>query len=200
MTTSTTPAVTTPAVKRSEIKIPDGYRSSEIASFVAQLDDQLSLLRGDTRDLTPADLQWQPARGMNTIGMLLAHNAIVEVWWIKIGVLGEAEPKIEDVLGIDVNADGMPVDAGAEAFAALNGKDLAFYDDLLDRARAFLKSIATTLPDDDLERETVRTRKDGTKRIVNIRYVFYHLLEHFAGHYGQILLLKHMRADALKRA
>lgn len=195
MTTSTTPAV-----ERNEIKIPDGYRSREIANFVAQLDDQLALLRQDTRGLTPADLQWQPARGMNTIGMLLAHNAIVEVWWVKIAVLVEAEPKVEDVIGIDVNADGMPIAADAEAFAALNGKDLAFYDDLLDRARAYLKSIAASLPEGDLERESSRTRKDGTKRIVNIRYVFYHLLEHFAGHYGQILLLKHMRADGLKRA
>ncbi|HKQ19899.1 MAG TPA: DinB family protein [Candidatus Eisenbacteria bacterium] len=195
MTTSTTPAV-----ERDEIKIPEGYRSREIASFVAQLDDQLALLREDTRDLTPADLQWQPARGMNTIGMLLAHNAIVEVWWMKIGVLVEADPKIEDVLGIDVNGDGMPIEAGAEAFAALNGKDIAFYDDLHDRARAFLKGVAATLGPDDLERETTRTRANGTKRIFNIRYVFYHLLEHFAGHYGQILLLKHMRADTLKRA
>lgn len=195
MTTSTTPAV-----ERDEIKIPDGYRSREIASFVAQLDDQLALLREDTRDLTPVDLQWQPARGMNTIGMLLAHNAIVEVWWMKIGVLVEADPKIEDVLGIDVNGDGMPIAAGAEAFAALNGKDIAFYNDLLDRARAYLKGVAAKLSDDDLERVTERTRANGTKRIFNIRYVFYHLLEHFAGHYGQILLLKHMRADALKRA
>jgi len=196
-TTSTTP--TTPAVDRSEIKIPEGYRSREVASFVAQLDDQLMLLREDTRDLTPADLQWQPARGMNTIGMLLAHNAIVEVWWIKLGVLGEGDANVDDVLGIDVNDDGLPLEAGAEPIPVLNGKDLAFYDDLLDRARAFTKKIAATLPD-DLEKEVVRTRKDGSKRIVNVRWVWYHMLEHFAGHYGQILLLKHMRDDAVKRA
>ena len=46
----------------------------------------------------------------------------------------------------------------------------------------------------------VRERKDGTKRILNGRWIYYHVLEHFAGHYGQILLLKHMRGDAVKRA
>ena len=195
-TTPTTSA--TPAVDRSEIKIPEGYRSREVASFIAQLDDQLALLREDTRDLTPADLQWQPARGMNTIGMLLAHLAIVEVWWIKIGVLAEQDPNVTDVLGIDVNDDGMPIEAGAEPIPVLNGKDLAFYDDLLDRARAFTKRIGATAPD-DLDKEITRTRKDGSIRVFSVRWVWYHMLEHFSGHYGQILLLKHMRDD-VKRA
>jgi hypothetical protein len=30
--------------------------------------------------------------------------------------------------------------------------------------------------------------------IVNPRWAFYHILEHQAGHYGQILLLKHLLA------
>jgi len=191
---------TTIAIVRSEIMIAEGYRSREVASFVAQLDDQLALLRARTSDLTPADLEWQPVRGMNTIGMLLAHLAIVEVWWIKIGVKDEKDPDVRDILGIGVDDDGLPIAAGAEPFAFLNGKSLAFYDDLLDRARTHTKILTATVADESLEREVIRTRADGTKRVLNGRWIYYHVLEHFAGHYGQILLLKHMRGDAVKRA
>lgn len=191
---------TTTAIVRSEITIAEGYRSREVASFVSQLDDQLALLRANTRELTPADLQWQPARGMNTIGMLLAHLAIVEVWWTKIGVQGEKDPDVRDVLGIGVDDDGLPIAAGAEAFPFLNGKDIAFYDDLLDRARKNTKRLLATVTDESLEKEVVRERKDGTKRVLNGRWIYYHVLEHFAGHYGQILLLTHMRNDPVKSA
>ena len=45
-----------------------------------------------------------------------------------------------------------------------------------------------------------RTRPDGSRRLFNVRWYFYHVLEHFAGHFGQILMLKHMRRDASKRS
>ena len=141
----------TAADVHSEITFPEGYRSREVASFISQLDDQLALLRRDTRGLTPADLQWQPVRGMNTIGMLLAHLAIVEVWWVKIGVQGEKDPDVRDVLAIGVDDDGLPIAADAEAFPFLNGKDIAFYHDLLDRARKHTKRLMATVPDEDLE-------------------------------------------------
>jgi len=186
-------------IVRSQMTIPEGYRSPEAALIVAQLDDQLALLREDTIDLTPADLEWQPAPGMNTIGMLLAHIAIVEVWWLKIGIGREEMPAMEDVLGINVDDDGMPVKPGAPPAATLAGKNIAFYHDLLDRARAYTKRLAAAHPQEELDREFVRTRHDGSQREMNVRWVYYHVLEHFAGHYGQILLLKHMREDAAKR-
>ncbi len=30
-----------------------------------------------------------------------------------------------------------------------------------------------------------------------MRWVLYHMLEHFSGHYGQILLLRHLYRDAM---
>jgi hypothetical protein len=183
----------TPTIDRSEIKLPAGYRSPSVASFIAQLDDQLTRLRRATRGLNPADLQWQPARGMNTIGMLLAHIAIVEVYWTMIALAHEKKPEVRDVLGIGEDDDGLPIPENAEPIALLNGKDLAFYDDLLDRARAYFKRMAKDALDDDLDREIPRTRPDGSVRVFNVRWYFYHLLEHFSGHFGQILLLKHMR-------
>ena len=176
---------------REVLVMPSGYRSHEAASFVAQLDDQSGRLTTDTRALAPAALEWQPAPGMNTIGMLLAHIAIVEVFWTQVGPLGLTSFESESVLGIGVDDDGMPLPAGGSPPATLHAKDLAFFDDLLARARAYSKQAIARLDDDDLEREITRTRRDGSGHMTTMRWILYHMVEHQAGHYGQINLLAH---------
>lgn len=176
-----------------------GFRSTEAGSFLAQLDDQLQRLREGTRGLTPVDLAWQPARGMNTIGMLLAHLAVVEVWWTKVALRDEKDADVRDVIGIGADDDGLPLPEDATAFALLDGKDLAFYDDLLARARAFVTALAKEVTPEGMDRVFTRERQDGTKVHINVRWYFYHLLEHFAGHFGQILLLRHLRRTAVVR-
>jgi hypothetical protein len=191
-------------VTRNVIAIPAGYASQEVASFVAQLDDQLRRQQEQTRTLTPTDLEWQPAPGMNTIGMLMAHQAIVEVGWTGIGIedLQRSEIPFQEILGIDDS--GVPLAPDGAPPVALAGKDLAFFDDLLDRAREHLKRVAAPVRDSDLTIMRPRTRPNGEPREVEVRWVIYHMLEHFAGHFGQILLLQHARqslgvGDAAKR-
>jgi uncharacterized damage-inducible protein DinB len=178
-------------IRRSIDPLP-GYRSQEISLFVSQLEDQTRRLREGLEGITPDELQWQPQPGMNTIGMLLAHLAIVEVWWTGIVVTGDEGSAILPTLGINEEADGMPLAEGAAPPAALNGKNLAFYNDLLDRARAYYVKALTPLADADLGREDTRKRPDGTERTVTMRWYLYHVLEHFSGHFGQILLLRHL--------
>lgn len=180
-------------VVRSNIAPLPGFRSAEAGTFLAQLDDQLRLVKEATRGLTPEDLMWQPAPGMNTIGMLLAHMAVAEVWWTKFALGGEPAADVDDVLGIGGDDDGLPLAEGAPAFPLLNGKDLAFYDDLLDRSREFVKRMARDREPEDMDREMPRERPDGSVRMLNVRWFYYHILEHFSGHYGQIQLLKHLR-------
>ena len=86
----------------------------------------------------------------------------------------------------------MPQPPRGKPPAALRGKPLAFFDDLLARARAHTVRVAGGLTDADLDREVSRVRKNGQTRVFNLRWVFYHVLEHYAGHYGQILLLRHL--------
>jgi hypothetical protein len=193
-------------VIRSSIAIPTGYASAEVASFIAQMDDQTRRQKDQTRKLTPADLEWQPAPGMNTIGMLMAHQAVVEVWWTGL-VLEDQQAKevrFQPILGITDNDDGMPLAEGGAPPAILAGKDLAFYDDLLDRARRHLKTVAAGVRDADLTLVRTRPRPNGDQREVEVRWAIYHMLEHFAGHFGQILVLQHARhamgaASAAKR-
>jgi len=182
-----------------QLDIPAGFRTSDAAFVVASLDDQSRLLFEDLEGIAADELQWQPQPGMNTIGMLLAHMAIVEVWWTRI-VVEKADPaEVGPVLGIGDDDDGMPVKPGAKPIALLDGKALAFYRDLHAKARAYFTKMAAGMTEQDLVGETVRKRDDGTEVGISGRWYLYHVLEHFSGHYGQILLLRHLYEDAKPR-
>jgi uncharacterized damage-inducible protein DinB len=182
-----------------DLSIPTEFRSREVGLFVAELDDQSRRLARDTRDLTPEELAWQPGPGTNTIGMLLAHIAIAEVYWMQVGPMARSEFDAPGVLGIGPDDDGMPLPAGGPPPATLAGKDLAFFDDLLERARTHTRRHAAPLADADLTRESSRVRDDGSRTTFTVRWVLYHILEHEAGHYGQILLLRHLYRDARRK-
>ncbi len=177
---------------RSVMQPLPGFRSQEVASFLAQMDDQSRRLMEGLQGATPDELQWQPYPGTNTMGMLLAHLAIVEVFWTLIALKKEEKPTGDGILGIGFDDDGMPIPEDAGPPANLAGKDLAFYENLLVKARAHVKELAANVQDADLEREVTRTRPDGTQRVLNVRWYFYHILEHFSGHFGQVLLLRHL--------
>ncbi len=175
-----------------DIERPAGFRSMEAALFIAQMDDQLRLLREGIQGMTPEELQWQPKPGMNTIGMLLAHLAVVEAWWTTVALKKDPNADLVPILGIDADDDGMPLKEDGEPPAKLAGRDLAYFDNLMSRARRFVREAAASVSDGDLASEFSRTRPDGSKRFYTTRWYFYHILEHFSGHFGQILLLRHL--------
>ena len=131
------------------------------------------------------------------MGMLLAHNAIAEVIWTQFGLLGMKNYDCKQVLGIDAEEDGLPLAPDAGPPVNLAGKPLVWYEDLLARSRAYLKQAALPLTDADMDREVSRVREDGTRRVINIRWAFYHMREHFAGHRGQIQMLRHLYAASV---
>jgi len=185
-------------IDRSVIEVPSGFRSEAVALFIAGLDDQHALLVHDLEGITPAELEWQPRPGMNTIGMLLAHIAIVEVFWTQVGPERKTQYDTESVLGLDLrDGDGMPAKPDALPPAHLAGKTFAYYKELLAKARAYANRGAANLDDAALGPVFRRTRRNGSQEDLNVRYVLYHMLEHFSGHYGQILLLRHQYRDAM---
>jgi len=185
-----------------DINVPDSFKSQQVGLFVAQMDDQNRRVFEDVKDISPAELEWQSAPGMNTIGMLLAHIAIVEVWWIHVGPLAKgsteaaAEP-LPGIIGLGLQDDGMPIErAGGLPPQILAGKDLAFYEDVLRKARHFTKETAVSFTDSDLDRTGSLKRRDGSTGTYTVRWVLYHLLEHEAAHYGQIGFIRHQYRDA----
>lgn len=171
------------------------YRSATVARYLWQLDDQTRRLVQETGDATPEALAWQPAPGANTMGMLLAHVAVAETHMASVLIEGRPDSDVLGVLGIGPDDDGLPLPAGARPPAILAGKDVAFFHDLLRRAREHTRRIAIPLTEADLDRRVVRRPPDGTTRHSNVDWAFYHLVEHLAGHRAQILLIQHLHAS-----
>jgi len=179
---------------RKIVPLPE-FASTEVALYVAQLEELTHRLRVDLKDLTLDELEWQPAPGTNTIGMLLAHLAIVEVFWVS--VLVERAFLCDRVLGIGADDDGLPLPDGAAPPPGLTGKPPAWYFDLLMKARAYTTTQLAPLAASDLEREIEHRRPSGT-RLLNGHWILYHVLEHLGGHYGQILMMRHLRRAGVR--
>ncbi len=172
-----------------------GTKSRLVGLFLWQLDDQSRRLHEDTRGATPEELAWQSGPGMNTIGMLLAHIAVVEASWIDRGLHGLPD-LAAGVLPIGRNETGMPLAERAAPPPALDGKDLAFFDDLLARSRVHTKRELATLTDADLDRRFRRRPPGDVEYEISVGWMLYHILEHEAGHYYQINLLRHQYRNA----
>ncbi len=172
----------------------EGFRSTTAATFIAQLEDLSRRLTIDASALTADDYAWQPERGVNTIGMLLVHIPIVEVMWTESVLAGrpDARDRVLEVLGVGVMDDGMPIEPGDPPPANLAGRTWPYFAELLARGRQHLVAHARTLTDDDLVRPVERDRA-GKPVLYTPRWMLHHLVEHFMGHYGQILLLRHLR-------
>jgi hypothetical protein len=104
------------------------------------------------------------------------------------------------VLGIGSDDDGMPLAENGLPPATLGGRPPAFYEDLLRRARAHTHARVARFTDDDLAREMRSSppQNPGNERVFDARWILYHVLEHLAGHHGQILMLRHQYRAAVR--
>ena len=152
--------------------------------------------RKHVKDLTVEQLEWQQKPGMNTVGMLLAHLSLVEVWWINIApaeIPWEPEGKalIQKICGIE--DDGLPLPAEGVHPSYLKGFTAEKYLAILAKGRRVIHGEMKKWRDRDLDKfYTLGKKKDQFSRT----WTLYHVLEHFAGHFGQILLVKHLMRDA----
>ncbi|SYZ72490.1 hypothetical protein TRIP_C20605 [Candidatus Zixiibacteriota bacterium] len=184
-------------MKKRELKIARGYNpktQAKIGLFAAQLDDQLTRLKKIVADLTVEQLQWQLRPGMNTIGMLLAHLSVVEVWWIKIAPAEMPwEPKgkalLQKTCGIE--DDGLPLPADGVHPSYLQGFTIDKYFQVLARGRRSIHTEMKKWHDRDLD----KFYKLGEEHMTRT-WTLYHVLEHFCSHLGQIQILKHLMRDA----
>jgi len=178
------------------LPIPDGYdfeTSPVVSTTAAELDALLATLTRRVGEATPEELEWQLRPGMNTIGMLLAHLAVVEVYWVEAvgrGIDSEEEANriIQGVLGIRMEEDGMPIPENGTHPLSLAGKTAADYLEILRRARSATHQSLRSWDD----RRLAETRTvDG--REVSLAWLLYHLVEHFSYHLGQIAQLDSLR-------
>ena len=181
------------------LPLPDGYSPENqrmVAIFAAQLDMQLDRLKQAVQGLTVEQLQWQMRTGMNTVGMLLAHISIAEIFWMRIAPkeihdTDEWDRIVKELIGIQGHEDGMPLQKDGKHPSTLAGKTIDDYLKMLDIGRETTHSILKTWKDDDLELTFIVKKDNRFSRL----WALYHVLEHLAGHMGQILILKHIMGD-----
>ena len=180
------------------LTVPNGYdaeKNPRVASFAAQLDDRMAVLKREVSGLEVRQLEWQPHPGCNTIGMLLAHFAVVDLWWLRLAprqvLEAECDRITRDIIGITMDEDGLPIPSEGKHPTSLAGKTIADYLKMLDAARAVAHQELRQWRDADLA-GTYPLRD----RVISREWTVYHVLEHFAGHLGQIQLLKHLMRDA----
>lgn len=173
------------------------HASRDVGIYMAQLDEQSRQLATHLRGISAEELQWQSAPGMNTIGMLLAHLALTELWWTDLVLRDIVEPDSREILGVGMYDDGMPTECAPEftAPAHLSGKTWEYFEDLLKRSRDHLKLAARGLTDDDLAKPQRRTCHDGVERTLTARWTLHHLLAHIPWHGGQMVMIRHQYRD-----
>lgn len=178
------------------VPMPEGYdpaTQARIAYMAGQLDDQLRRLKTSVAGLDRAALTWQIGPGRNTIGMLLAHIAVAETWWIQAGAKGireldEVNQIVKAVIGIRADEDGLPLPPGGTPPDALADFDLEDYLALIDKGRLATHMALRTWDDTALDEPFLLKGVTVSKG-----WILYHVLEHMVAHYGQILLLMRLR-------
>ena len=185
-----------PKIEKLLLKLPPRCRSKEVALQLGALNDMTRRLFAEDLDgVTKDELAWQSAPGCNTIGMLLAHFAIVETFWTQVGVDRRDTYDIQPLLGIGMDDDGIPMPPGGACPRHLKARSLDWYRNLLDISRKYVVRRWSRLEDGDMTKPVNRTRRDGSKAITDPRWILYHIVEHFGGHQGQILLIRHQYRD-----
>lgn len=186
-----------PATELLLLKTAPRCRSKEVALQLGMLDDMTRrLFDEDLKGVTKGEMSWQSSPGHNTIGMLLAHLAVVEAYWTQVGVERIEMADVSGIIGIGMDDDGLPMPAGGAPPAGLNAKQLGWYRDMLKKSRKYVNAKWSRLTDADLKKRLTRKRKNGTRVVTDPRWVLYHVIEHFACHQGQILLIRHQYRDA----
>ena len=186
-------------MKKRSLPLSDRYdaRTQRMLRYeAAQLDDQLRDLQETVADLKVEHLEWQAEPGRNTIGMLLAHIAVAEVFWTQIAVAGlhgtpEGEARMKAVIGIAQDEDGMPLPPAGKHPGTLSGMRVEDYLAMLADARRETHATLASWRDGDLE----LTFEVG-EHFVTRAWTVYHILEHLIAHLGQIRLLKREMKDA----
>lgn len=174
----------------------DPASQAMVARLAWMIEDQWRIMLASVEGASPELLQWQAAPGRNTIGMLLLHCITAELWWMAIrmeGVANEAaEARFTELAGFGMDDDGLPLGEDSLAPANLDGKDLAFFVEKIERCRALTVQMLRGVRDENLGERIQYRGGSGIDVVVSKEWILYHVLEHLAQHAGQVALLRRL--------
>ncbi len=124
-------------------------------------------IRAAVHTMSPDQLWWRPHPGANSAGNLLLHLSGNVRQWIISGVGGAPDQRHRDA-----------------EFAAQDGGDAASLLAALDATCTDACAVIRALSAEELAASRAIQGRD-----TNVFSAIYHVVEHFAGHTGQIILL-----------
>ena len=134
----------------------------------------------EVRDLTIDELDYLMNEEANSIGMLLAHMASVEVFY-QIDTFEKRE-----ITEADVELLNPALELGDAAREQIKGKPIDFYIEQLESSRRMTIDTFRTLPDDWLFEQAPFFGGAPT----NTYFKWFHVMEDELSHRGQIRLIK----------
>lgn len=174
----------------------DGGTQRVISFALAGLDDQSRILHRAVADLAVPALEWQPGPGHNSVGMLVAHVALAEAWWVEaarsgVGDRPGLERRVRDLTSLGLDDDGMPAPPTGGHPTPLKGRSATDYLGFLSSARGATRATLSAWDDASLSTEIVLEKRSVTRG-----WILYHLIEHTASHAGQVMRIRHDLRDA----
>lgn len=165
---------------------PESGGDPTIARWLWALDDARQRTVAQLVDLPPAYLDWTPPAGENSIGTLLYHIAAIEADWLSAEVREEVlfAPDLVALFPHDVRDT-------TGRLTVVAGLTLAEHLARLAATRSELSRTFRALSPGDFRR--VRTLPDYD---VTPEWVLHHLMQHEAGHRGEIGMIAARAAQA----
>ncbi len=174
------------ATRRTLVMAPAAGGDTTIARWLWALDDARQRSLTQLTDLPPAYLDWTPPAGKNSVGTLLYHIAAIEADWLSAEVREEV-PFAPDLVAL------FPHDVrdATGRLTVVAGLTLAEHFARLAATRAELTRTFRALSPADFRR--VRALPDYD---VTPEWVLHHLMQHEAGHRGEIGMIAALAAHA----
>lgn len=158
----------------------------EIGRFLWMMDDVRIITKDVVAGISQAALDWSAAPATNTIGTLLYHIALVEIDWLYLDALEQPLP--DEMVAL------FPYDSRDERGHLTEVNDVSLAEHLmrLDIVRARFHDVYATLSLDDFRRPRNLPNYDATPE-----WIAYHLIEHEAGHRGEIATIRTLAETAI---
>lgn len=154
----------------------------DIGRWLAILKDARKRTQYTLKLLKPEDLDAAPIAGLNTVGTLLYHIALVDLNWVYDNMLQQPYPA--DVAALFP----YPLQHKDERLYAMSGWDLEAYQQRLNAAREKVHEVFKAMNATEF-REILRRVQDFGEYEMTPESVLQHLAQHEAEHRGEIQIL-----------
>jgi len=178
-----------PNDRKTLVIVPPADVHPDIGRFVWMLENVRAITRRCVQGISQAALDWSPAPAANSIGTLLYHIALVEADWLYVEAL--AQPFPDDVVALFPDDSR---DANGH-LTVVTSVSIAEHLARLHAVRAHFLAAYDAMSPDAFRHVRAMPAYDVTPE-----WIAYHLIEHEAGHRGELATIRTLAEIATGQA